>query len=181
MVTCQTMRASSPPRRSTIPNIMVFLTILLINQATKSLQKQFWRGVKMQSNYYSYLFHQLYRFRNKFIYKKIDRDIFSTSNEYFNNYSEKCYALLVIEISLFEYDEIYPVESGIFLCRTKIINFSSCNCHFYQFCSFIFWYVWLLGLGKQKKGKKCQFKWYQLNLLFKLQWFLLSLLVVGQG
>ena len=57
MVNCRTTRASSPPRRLAIPKIMIFLAILLIDQAMKIPQKQFQRGVKMQFNYYSYLFH----------------------------------------------------------------------------------------------------------------------------
>ena len=64
MVNCRTTGASSPPRLSTIPKIMIFLTILLVNQVVKSLQKQLQRRVKMQSNYYSYLFHYFYRLRN---------------------------------------------------------------------------------------------------------------------
>ena len=57
MVNRRTTQASSPPRRSKIPKIMICLTILLIDQAMKSLQKQWQRGVKIQSNYYSYLFY----------------------------------------------------------------------------------------------------------------------------
>ena len=46
MMNYWTMRSSSPPRRSTIPNIMVFLSILLIIQAMKILQKKLQKGVK---------------------------------------------------------------------------------------------------------------------------------------
>ena len=41
----------------TIPKIMIFMTIFLFDHEMKSLYKQLQRGVKMQFNYYSYLFH----------------------------------------------------------------------------------------------------------------------------
>ena len=49
MVNCQIMRASPPPRRSMIPKIMIFLTILSIDQAIKSHHKKFQRVFKMKS------------------------------------------------------------------------------------------------------------------------------------